>query len=197
MFLTHLDHIPVLLCSQSPRRKFLLSQIGIDFQVKVKPDIEEIAPEGLSHRETALFLSELKLKAYTEEMEAGNLCITADTLVSLNGEIISKPINEEDAVGMIQKLSGNKHTVFSGVSIGYKTRRHSFTASSDVYFKSLDEKEIRYYVDTFKPFDKAGAYGIQEWIGYIGIERIDGSFYNVMGLPVQRLYEDLKTFYIK
>ncbi|MDE7074496.1 MAG: Maf family nucleotide pyrophosphatase, partial [Odoribacter sp.] len=140
------------------------------------------------------YLSRLKAQAFISELQADELLITADTVVCIGGEILGKPAGRKEAVKMLQRLSGNRHTVVTGVSLTTATSQRTFSVQTEVYFKELTEEEITYYVDTYQPFDKAGAYGIQEWIGYIGITRIDGSFYNVMGLPVQRLYEELQKF---
>jgi len=183
-----------ILASQSPRRQFLLGEIGLDFDILVK-SIDETYPEHLLCEEIALHVSRVKADAFNfDELPVNSLIITADTIVWLDGECIGKPDDEVHAIEMLGKLSGKRHTVSTGVCLRTRTMEHSFFVNTDVLFRILDPEEIEYYVQTYKPFDKAGAYGIQEWIGYIGVERIEGSYFNVMGLPVQRLYCELKKF---
>lgn len=182
----------LVLASVSPRRQQLMRDAGFEFEIRLK-DIEETYPEGLAAEEVPGYLARLKAGAFREELEDGELLVTADTVVCLEGRILGKPADESDAVRMLRELSGKRHTVVTGVCLTTRERQHVFSSLTDVYFKSLSEEEIAYYVERYRPLDKAGAYGIQEWIGYIGIERIEGSFYNVMGLPVQRLYEALKS----
>lgn len=183
-----------ILASQSPRRQMLLKELNLDFEILVKPT-DEFYPQHLQREAIALYVSKKKAAAFDpSSLGDKTLVITADTIVWLNGECIGKPENEEDAIQMLTKLSGNVHSVYTGVCLLTRERFHSFSVCTDVYFKKLSPEEITYYVSHYKPFDKAGAYGIQEWIGYIGIERIEGSYYNVMGLPVQRLYCELKKF---
>jgi septum formation protein len=184
----------IILASQSPRRQLLLGEMGLDFEVKV-PDVDEIYPAGLSAEEIAIYLAELKADSFpSEELDRGTIIITADTIVSLDGEILGKPLAREDAIDMLRKLSGKMHVVVTGVCLRSGGKRRSFFARTLVWFRELTPKEIEYYVDNFHPFDKAGAYGAQEWIGYIGISRIEGSYFNVMGLPVKELYEELVSF---
>lgn len=183
----------LILASASPRRHQLMCDAGFKFEVKLK-HTEEKWPEGLETDKVPEFLACLKASAFEGELLEGELLITADTVVCLDAKILGKPKSREDAIDMLHQLSGRKHTVISGVCLTSLERHKSFSAYTDVYFKSLSDEEINCYVDTYKPYDKAGAYGIQEWIGYIGIKRIEGSFYNVMGLPVQQLYEALKNF---
>ena len=171
-----------------------MQQLGIDFTV-ISADVDETVPEGMKPDEIALFLAEKKAGHFEELLaDAKNILITADTLVLINGRILGKPENREGAAGMLKTLSGNMHQVVTGICIRSRMKTHSFTAWTDVYFKDLSEQEINYYLEKFQPYDKAGSYGIQEWIGYIGITRIEGSYFNVMGLPVQRLYEELSHF---
>jgi len=184
----------VILASQSPRRQHLLSGLGISFDVITNHDLEETYPEGLSKEEIPVYLARLKAGAVIPDLKDKTLLITADTIVWLNGEVVNKPVNHADAVRILNSLSGNMHEVITGVCLTLNGRQHTFHASTLVYFAELDEREIKYYVKNWKPFDKAGAYGIQEWIGYIGIERIEGSYFNVMGLPVQKLYHELIAF---
>lgn len=184
----------IILASQSPRRQFLLKETGLNFAVMVKSTNEEY-PEHLESEQIALYLSEHKAKAFNfKELPNNTLLITADTIVWLDGESIGKPGSLDEAKHMLRKLSGRKHTVSTGVCFTTLYHTFSFFVNTDVYFRELETHEIDYYVNAFKPLDKAGAYGIQEWIGYIGVDRIDGSYFNVMGLPVQRVYVELKKF---
>ena len=182
-----------ILASKSPRRHQLLNSLGIQFEVRIK-ETDEIYPEGLDKNEIPVYLAKLKAAAFFPELKERDLLITADTIVFLENEVIGKPENYEDAKRMLRKLSGKEHQVISGVCITSLQRELSFFAVSNVRFKKLSEKEIDFYISHFQPFDKAGAYAIQEWIGYIGITHIEGSFYNVMGLPIQRLYEEIMRF---
>ncbi|MBK6347419.1 MAG: septum formation protein Maf [Bacteroidales bacterium] len=183
-----------ILASQSPRRHFLLGEIGLQFEIQVK-STDENYPAELQCEDIALFVSKVKSEAFDfSELPANALVITADTIVWLEGECIGKPVDENDARLMLGRLSGKKHTVATGVCFKTKDRFHSFFVNTDVYFRHLDPAEIDHYVGKYRPLDKAGAYGIQEWIGYIGVERIEGSYFNVMGLPVQRLYCELQKF---
>lgn len=184
----------IILASKSPRRQFLLKELGFDFEIITK-DIEESYPQHLKQEEIVEYLCAQKANEYTDVIkDEHTLIITADTIVWLNGEAINKPKNYDDAVKMLHQISGNMHEVVSGVCLKSKFKTVIFHVVSKVYFKILTEEEINYYITTYKPYDKAGAYGIQEWIGYIGIEKIEGSFYNVMGLPTARLYEELRRF---
>lgn len=194
MFPEKLKKYTYILASKSPRRYYLLKELGIDFTIVTNCDIDEVYPESLSKMQIPIYLAELKAKGYIKELHRDEILITADTIVWLNNELIGKPKNRTDAIGMLKKLSGNMHEVITGVCFTSYHKQASFTALSEVYFKSLLLKEIHYYVDTYKPFDKAGAYGIQEWIGYIGVEKIIGSYFNVMGLPIQKLYMELLKF---
>jgi len=184
----------IILASQSPRRQLLLGEMGLDFEVRV-PDVEEIYPVGLSAGEIAIYLAELKADSFPDEVTVpGTIIITADTIVSLEDEILGKPVTREEAVEMLRKLSGKMHVVVTGVCLRSAGKKRSFFARTLVWFRELSAREISYYVDNFHPFDKAGGYGAQEWIGYIGISRIEGSYFNVMGLPVKELYEELVSF---
>ena len=194
MLLEQLKKYDILLASGSPRRKQLLSEMGLTFRVQTK-EVEENFPPGLSPSETAIFLSELKSNVFRpSELTNNTLLITADTIVSLEKEILGKPKNKAEAREILQKLSGRKHKVITGITLRTKDRMHSFSASTDVYFSKLTDEEINYYITKYEPFDKAGAYGIQEWIGHIAIEKIEGSYFNVMGLPTHRLYQELGNF---
>ena len=182
-----------ILASKSPRRQELLHSLGISFKV-ITNDQEENYPDNLYREEIPVFLAELKSKSYIKKLKENDLLITADTIVWINGEVVGKPSNQKEAVNTLQKLSGREHQVISGVCLTSVHKQKSFFSISNVMFKELSLSEIEYYVSEYKPFDKAGAYGIQEWIGYIGITHIEGSFYNVMGLPVQQLYTEIQNF---
>ena len=190
--LDNLKKYNIILASGSPRRKELLEGLGVDFCVEVVNGIEETYPHDLPVAEIPVYLSRLKAHAY--QANANGLIITADTVVILNGKVIGKPHDEAEAKRMLSELSGNVHTVVTGVTVFTADRVESIGCSSEVEFAPLSDEEIDYYVENYRPLDKAGSYGIQEWIGYMGIKGIKGSFYNVMGLPVQRLYALLKTF---
>lgn len=182
----------VLLASKSPRRKELLGMLDIPFEIRVKEGIDESYPADMPAIEVAEFLSRLKGKAYAEDIKGNEMVITADTIVILDGRIYGKPKDEEDAVEMLMHLQGRTHTVASGVCVATKEKIVSFTTTTGVTFAPLSREEAEWYVRTYRPLDKAGAYGIQEWIGCAAVARIDGSFYNVMGLPVHQLYNVLK-----
>ena len=182
----------IILGSGSPRRHYLLSELGIEYEIMVNNDLEETYPVELSREEIPVYLAKLKSRAIMIEMPPDTLLITADTIVWLDGKVINKPKDRADAVNILKRLSGNMHEVLTGVCLRTAERMHSFHASSLVWFARLDDEEINYYIDQYKPFDKAGAYGVQEWIGYIGIEKIEGSYFNVMGLPIQKVYHELK-----
>jgi len=184
----------VILASASPRRQQLLTELGLEFEVKPL-DVDEVFPVELKREQIAIYLSELKAKAFSFENLCDNcLLITADTIVCLNDEILPKPADANEANLFLKKLSGTSHDVITGVSIRNIEKLQSFAAITRVYFKELSDAEIEYYIQHYKPFDKAGAYGIQEWIGFIGIEKIEGSYFNVVGLPVQKLYTELQKF---
>ena len=190
--LDNLKKYKIILASASPRRRELLGGVDLDFEVRVLPDIDESFPESLQGGEIPLHISRKKADAYRAVMGDDELVITADTIVWLDGVALGKPVDEEDARRMMRDMSGKTHSVFTGVTITTKEVQRSFVAQSDVTFASLTDEEIDYYIAKYKPMDKAGAYGVQEWIGYIGITNINGSYFNVMGLPVQRLYSELK-----
>ena len=192
--LKNLDNYKILLASQSPRRKELLSQLGISFETIILHGIDESYPKSISVEEVAEFISIKKSEAFASVIKDNELVITADTVVVCDNDVLGKPANYLDAIEMLKKLSGRIHKVITGVTISTKKKTRSFRVSTDVEFASITKEEIEYYVENYKPYDKAGAYGIQEWIGYIAVKGITGSFYNVMGLPVQRLYEELKLF---
>lgn len=184
----------IILASNSPRRKELLAGIGIDFEVRVLQGIDESYPADLPIQDTAEYISRKKAAAYCEQLADDELVITADTIVVLDDEVMGKPADEQEASSMLHKLSGRTHQVITGVTLTTKERQQSFSVLTDVTFKQLSDEEIDYYITHYHPMDKAGAYGIQEWIGYIGVTGLSGSYFNVMGLPVQRIYEALKTY---
>lgn len=192
--LSNLSKYKIILASNSPRRKELLSGLGIDFQIRTIKGIDESYPDTLHGEDIPIYISKKKASVYLQSISDDELLITADTIVYLDGEVMGKPKSAEDAIGMLSRLSGRIHDVITGVSIVTKEKQVSFASTSKVSFASLTEKEIMYYVDNYSPLDKAGAYGIQEWIGYIGVNGLSGSYFNVMGLPVQRLYEELRKF---
>ena len=184
----------LILASNSPRRKELLKGLDLDFEVRIIPDIDESYPPDTLPENIPSFIAQKKADAYKATIGADELVITADTVVVLDGDIIEKPKDKNDAIKMIKRLSGRKHQVITAVVLTTMEKCKEFSVMSTVDFSELTNEEIEYYVERYKPFDKAGAYGIQEWIGYIGVKGIEGSFYNVMGLPVQRLYRELKSF---
>lgn len=187
-----LKNYRLILASASPRRRELLADCDIDFELAEKFECEECYPADLETDKVAEYLSQLKSNAYPHALGEGDILLTADTVVILGDKILGKPHSAEEAREMIASLSDATHKVITGVTLRTAERTISFSAESLVSFRKLDAEEIDYYVEKYQPMDKAGAYGIQEWIGYIGIEGIEGSFYNVMGLPVQRLYTILK-----
>ena len=189
-----LKNYRLILASQSPRRRQLLSDAGIEFTLADRFECDETFPQNMPAEDVAEYLSRLKSEAYPEPLAEGDILLTADTVVIANNRVLGKPLDRAEAIEMISLLSGCDHEVITGCTLRTATRQRSFSVRSKVHFRALDREEIEYYVDCYRPFDKAGAYGIQEWIGYVGIEGIEGSFYNVMGLPVQRLYSILKEF---
>jgi septum formation protein len=190
--LDNLKKYNIVLASNSPRRKELMSGLGVDYVVKTLPDVDESYPDTLQGTEIPAYISREKADAYKSLIQPDELLITADTIVWLNGEVLGKPKGREGAMDMLRKLSGTSHQVITGVCLTTSDWQKSFTAVTDVTFATLTEEEIIYYVDKYTPMDKAGAYGVQEWIGFIGVESISGSYFNVMGLPIQRLYQELK-----
>lgn len=184
----------IILASNSPRRKELLSGLDVDFEVRVLAGIDESYPASLPTMQIAEYISKKKAAAYRETMAVDELIITADTVVILGDEVMGKPKDDAEACRMLRELSGQTHQVITGVTLTTMERQISFSVKTDVTFKELTNEEIHYYVEKYHPMDKAGAYGIQEWIGHIGVTGLSGSFYNVMGLPIQRIYEALKMF---
>lgn len=189
--LDNLKKYKVILASNSPRRKELLAGLGVDYEVRTLPDVDESYPDTLQGADIPLYIAKEKADAYRNMLQPGELMITADTIVWLDGRVLGKPKDREDALYMLRDMSGRTHEVFTGVCITTTEWQRSFAAQTEVRFAELSEEEITYYVDKFRPMDKAGAYGVQEWIGFIGVENISGSYYNIMGLPVQRLYKEL------
>lgn len=190
--LKNLEKYKVILASNSPRRKELLSGLGISYEVKAMSGIEETYPETLSGEEIPVFIAREKAEAYRGTMKPDELIITADTIVWLDGVVMGKPADETTARDMLRNLSGHTHQVITGVCLTAVGFQKSFSTVTDVTFAQLTDEEIDYYVERYEPMDKAGAYGIQEWIGFVGVEKIEGSYFNVMGLPIQRLYKELK-----
>lgn len=189
--LDNLEKYKVILASGSPRRRELMAGLGVNYEVRILPDVDESYPDTLQGEEIPLYIAKEKADAYIPMVQPDELIITADTIVWLDGKVLGKPRDREDALQMLRTMSGRTHKVFTGVCITTTDWQRSFTAQTEVRFATLSEDEIIYYVDNFKPMDKAGAYGVQEWIGFIGVENISGSYYNIMGLPVQKLYREL------
>ncbi len=183
----------LILASNSPRRKELLTGLELPFEVRTLPDVDESFPSSLQEGDIPLYISRAKADAYRALMGEDELLITADTIVWIEGEVLGKPTDAADACRMLRRLSGKTHQVFTGVCLTTTSWQRSFSCRTDVTFAILSEEEIQHYVTHYRPFDKAGAYGVQEWIGYIGCTGLQGSYYNVMGLPVQRLYKELKA----
>lgn len=194
--LENLNGYKIFLASKSPRRRELLQMLRIPFKVVTINGIDESFPDDISPLQVPEFISRKKAKVYLERMQPKELVITADTMVICGDRIMGKPKNPEDAVEMLLCLSGKTHQVATGVTISTADRTVSFSSVTDVTFAPLSEEEIRFYVDNYQPFDKAGAYGIQEWIGAVAVSGINGSYYNVMGLPVHRLFQELKQFWL-
>lgn len=184
----------LILASNSPRRRELLEGIDVEFEIRTLPELDESFPDTLPHEEIAEYLARKKASAYSHGLKEGELVITADTVVLLNGLILGKPVDKEDAKRMLRLLSGQTHRVITGVCLTSIGKQVGFSDTAHVTFSTLSEEEIDYYVNAYSPMDKAGAYGVQEWIGYMGVERIEGSYYNVMGLPIFKLYRELQRF---
>ena len=192
--LDNLKNYHIILASNSPRRRELLGGLGIDYEVRVLSDIDESYPATLPVADIAEFIAAKKADAYRATMADNELIITADTVVICGDEVMGKPTDEADACRMLRQLSGRVHHVTTGVCLTISQQQRRFSVTTEVTFKQLSDEEINYYVTRYRPFDKAGAYGIQEWIGYIGCTGLNGSYYNVMGLPVQRIYQELLKF---
>lgn len=191
--LDNLNKYKIVLASNSPRRRELLQGLGLNFEVRTLKDIDESYPETLKGEDIPKYICRKKAEAYLAQMAADELIITADTIVYCDGEVLGKPADDQEAVDMLRKLRGKTHQVITGVSIVTKHAKRVFATTSQVEFDDISDADIDYYVSHFHPTDKAGAYGIQEWIGYIAVLRLEGSYFNVMGLPVQRLYKELST----
>jgi septum formation protein len=190
-----LQDFKIILASQSSRRQYLLKELGLDFEI-ISTDVQEDYPDTLKPEEIATFLADKKAESFeVSRMDEKTIIVAADTIVSLDGEILGKPRNYNEALTMLKKLSGKRHDVITGVCIKSRDKKKLFHVTSQVYFKELCDEEIDYYINNFRPYDKAGGYGIQEWIGYIGISKLEGSFFNVMGLPVKEVYEELLKNY--
>ncbi len=183
----------LILASQSPRRQQLMKDAGYTFEIRLK-DTAENYPATLQGGDIALYIANAKAAAFKGELAPNELLITADTIVWLDGQALGKPIDRNDALSMLERLSGKMHRVFTGVCLSNCDRSQSFVSMTEVYFKKLTRQEIDYYIDTYKPYDKAGSYGAQDWLGLVGIEKIHGSYFNVMGLPVKEVYEALLQF---
>ena len=184
----------LLLASQSPRRRELMTGCGLPYAPAPPYECEEVYPDKLAAEEVPAYLSQLKSDAFPRPLAPDEILMTADTVVILDGRVLGKPRDRDDAFAMLRRLSGHSHTVVSGVTLRTAARRRTFSARTEVWFRILSDEEIVFYIDSYRPYDKAGSYGIQEWIGYAAIERIDGSFFNVMGLPIQRVYTELEKF---
>ncbi len=184
----------LILASKSPRRQQLLRELGVEFEIRSNGDDEELFPDSLSMTEIPVFLAKQKAQPLLSKLSKDEILITSDTIVWCNDQVIGKPTDEKDAFRILSLLSDNKHIVITGVCLSSPEKSKCFYATTDVFFRKLTDDEIWFYIKNYKPFDKAGAYGIQEWIGFIGIYRIDGSYFNVMGLPVQKLYTELQEF---
>lgn len=184
----------VVLASSSPRRRLLLEGVDLEFTVEVNNDIPEEFESSMDINLVPEHLARLKSSGFGRRLSDSEILVTADTLVLCGGKILGKPTDRSDAFRMLKMLSGDKHTVLTGVCIRDNCRERSFTSETIVYFRELKDDEIYYYIDNYAPYDKAGAYGAQDWIGYVAISRIEGSYFNVMGLPIQRLYTELESF---
>ncbi len=194
MLLDDIKNKNVILASASPRRVELLTGLGISFTQYVDESMDESYPANLSKTKIPEYISEKKSKAYPKELGENDILITADTIVWCNNQVLNKPKDRNDAVRMLRMISGNIHEVLTGLTLRSKDKIQTVVVSTTVHFRPLEDEEINYYLDNYKPYDKAGAYGIQEWIGYVGLERIEGSYFNVMGLPIQRVYTELMKF---
>jgi len=193
MLVDKLNEFNIILASRSPRRQQLLHELGLKFDVVIK-DYEETYPEGLDGDEIARYIAYEKAASFKNQLSANDIVIAADTIVWCNKKVLGKPLDQEDAIAILKEISGNTHEVITGVSIRSHSREITFSESTKVTFEVFTDEEIAYYTANYKPYDKAGAYGIQEWIGIIACSHIDGSYFNVVGLPVQRLYKELQRF---
>lgn len=184
----------LILSSKSPRRQHLIKELGFPVEIRII-DVDEDYPEDLAPYDVPEFLSRLKAEPHLNQLSADEVLVTSDTVVLFDNRILGKPKNEEDAYSMLQMLSNNRHTVISGVTLTSENKQLSFSTKTEVFFSEISQEEIKDYIRMFKPFDKAGSYGIQEWIGYISVEKINGCYYNVMGLPLHDLYSNLKKHF--
>lgn len=190
-----MDKIKLILASKSPRRQSLIESLGFPFEVRIK-EVDEVYPSTLEAEKVPIFLAELKAEPLVDQLQDGEVLITSDTVVINEGQILGKPKDYEDAFQMLQSLSGKAHKVVTGVCMQSKTTKISFTETTIVHFSTLTKDEIDFYIENYKPYDKAGSYGIQEWIGAIAVHKIEGCYYNVMGLPVHKVYKTLKEAFI-
>lgn len=182
-----------ILGSNSPRRSEILKEIGLDFKI-IASNIDETIPKGIKNKNVPIYLAKEKANFLAKELNENEILITADTIVLMNDEIITKPLNKKDAKNILQKISNNKHEVITGVCITSNKNQHSFSSKTEVFFNKISDYEIEYYLEKFKPYDKAGSYGIQEWLGLISIRKIIGSYTNVVGMPSSKLYQELNKF---
>lgn len=190
MLADKLQEYNIILASKSPRRQFLLQELGLNFEVRVK-ETDETFPKNLKGEQIAIHLCKKKALAFKNNIRKNDLLITADTIVWIHNKVLNKPTDYSEAVQMLKLLSGKMHKVYTAVALTTSKKQKVFCTETKVYFKKLSEKEIDFYIKNYRPYDKAGAYGAQEWIGYVGIKKIVGSYFNVMGLPVRELYEEL------
>ena len=193
MFIDTFNDFKIILASKSPRRQQLLRDLGLKFEVIIK-EYDETYPEGLTGEEIARYVAYKKASSFKNEISGNMIVIAADTIVWCNNKVLGKPINKEDAVIILKEISGNTHEVITGVSFLTASKELTFSDTTKVTFETITEEDIYYYIDRYKPYDKAGAYGIQEWIGILACSHIDGSYFNVVGLPVQKLYKELQNF---
>ncbi|MBE6230443.1 MAG: septum formation protein Maf [Bacteroidales bacterium] len=184
----------IILASASPRRKELMEGLDLNFTIDTRNNFQEVVPDGLDVNLVPEYLAKGKSYGFHRELEDDEIIITADTMVMCDGKILGKPSDKENAMQMLKMLQSNTHTVITGVCIRSREKEDSFSVTTKVFFNELSDEELDYYIENYRPYDKAGAYGVQEWIGHIGISRIEGSYFNVMGLPVQRLYTELQKF---
>lgn len=193
MELKNLENYKLILASASPRRQQLMQELGLEFEVR-PADLDEFYPEELGMTAIPEYLAQLKADAMKDSLKDNEILITADTIVWKDDKVLGKPANYDEAFAMLKSLSGSQHQVITGMNIQSADKRISFHAVTEVWFAELSDEEISFYIEKYKPYDKAGAYGIQEWIGFVAIYKIEGSFYNVMGLPIHKLYQHLKSF---
>ena len=190
-----MDNIKIILASKSPRRQELIKELGLPYEIRIK-EVEEIYPSSLAALLVPEYLAKLKSESISSTLKENEILLTSDTIVFANGNILGKPKNEDEAFEMITSLSGGSHKVITGVQLMSTNKTISFSSITDVYFSALTKEEINFYINKYKPFDKAGSYGIQEWIGYIGVSKIEGCYYNVMGLPIHDVYQNIKQNFL-